>query len=126
MDDAEQVSGRHRGEILGPCRVVEVPGAGREAGTQVVRSVGACPVHTDQVGGPPPAYLTRRRMTLAAGLPTERETASVAGIARCVGHSDAFAFSAAAFKRIRGVSPSGFRRTGTVVSATPLRRPERR
>ncbi|MFD8918451.1 helix-turn-helix transcriptional regulator, partial [Streptomyces sp. NPDC059569] len=60
---------------------------------------------------PPLTYLTRWRMTLAADLLTERETATVAEIARTVGYTDAFAFSAA-FKRIRGVSPSEFRRAG--------------
>ncbi|MFD7092727.1 AraC family transcriptional regulator [Streptomyces sp. NPDC059896] len=62
-------------------------------------------------GQPPLTYLTRWRMTLAADLLTERETATVAEIARTVGYTDAFAFSAA-FKRIRGVSPSEFRRAG--------------
>jgi AraC-like DNA-binding protein len=49
-------------------------------------------------------------MTLAADLLAERETATIAEIARAVGYSDPFGFSAA-FKRIRGVSPSEFRRT---------------
>ena len=64
---------------------------------------------TDLVGEPPLTYLARWRMTLAADLLAEREAATVAEIAHAVGYSDAFAFSAA-FKRIRGVSPSGFRR----------------
>ncbi|SHN74799.1 transcriptional regulator, AraC family [Cryptosporangium aurantiacum] len=61
------------------------------------------------VGEPPLTYLARWRMTLAADLLAEREAATVAEVARAVGYSDAFAFSAA-FKRIRGVSPSEFRR----------------
>jgi AraC-like DNA-binding protein len=67
----------------------------------------------DLVGEPPLTYLTRWRMTLAADLLTERETATIAEVARVVGYSDAFAFSAA-FKRVRGVSPSAFRRTGAL------------
>ncbi|MFJ1917054.1 AraC family transcriptional regulator [Streptomyces sp. NPDC088147] len=63
------------------------------------------------VGEPPLTYLTRWRMTLAADLLTERESATVAEIARTVGYTDAFAFSVA-FKRTRGVSPSEFRRAG--------------
>lgn len=78
----------------------------------------------DLVGEPPLTYLTRRRMTLAADLLTERETATVAEIARAVGYSDAFAFSAA-FKRIRGVSPSEIRRTGTAVPERPTGPPLR-
>lgn len=68
------------------------------------------------VGEPPLTYLTRWRMTLAADLLTEREDATVAEVARTVGYSDAFAFSAA-FKRTRGVSPSEFRRTRAVLSS---------
>jgi AraC-like DNA-binding protein len=67
----------------------------------------------DLVGEPPLTYLTRWRMTLAADLLTERETATIAEVARLVGYSDAFSFSAA-FKRVRGVSPSTFRRTGAL------------
>lgn len=70
----------------------------------------------DLVGEPPLTYLTRWRMTLAADLLAEREAATVAEIGRAVGYSDAFAFSVA-FKRIRGVSPSEFRRAGTAVPA---------
>ncbi|MFD3686557.1 AraC family transcriptional regulator [Nocardiopsis sp. NPDC058631] len=80
---------------------------------------------SDLVGEPPLTYLTRWRMTLAADLLVERETSTVAEIARAVGYTDAFAFSVA-FKRIRGVSPSEFRRTGTGVperSAGPILRP---
>ncbi|WP_434739523.1 AraC family transcriptional regulator [Micromonospora sp. SH-82] len=74
----------------------------------------------DLVGEPPLTYLTRWRMTLAADLLVERETATVAAVAHAVGYSDPFAFSAA-FKRIRGVSPSGHRRGGTPVPAGPPR-----
>jgi AraC-like DNA-binding protein len=63
----------------------------------------------DQVGEPPLTYLTRRRMALAADLLAEREDRTVAEVARTVGYSDAFAFSAA-FKRVRGTNPSEFRR----------------
>ncbi|MCO1653825.1 helix-turn-helix transcriptional regulator, partial [Pseudonocardia sp. S2-4] len=60
-------------------------------------------------GAPPPlTYLTRWRMTLAADLLAEREAATIAEVARTVGYSDAFGFSAA-FKRVRGVNPSEFR-----------------
>ena len=48
-------------------------------------------------------------MTLAADLLSDRESATMAEIAHASGYSDAFAISAA-FTRIRGVSPSGFRR----------------
>ncbi|MFC8799312.1 AraC family transcriptional regulator [Promicromonospora sp. NPDC057138] len=74
----------------------------------------------DLVGEPPLTYLTRWRMTLAADLLTDREGATIAEVARTVGYSDAFAFSAA-FKRTRGVSPSQFRRAGAVLS--PAGRP---
>ncbi|MBB4684091.1 AraC family transcriptional regulator [Amycolatopsis jiangsuensis] len=67
----------------------------------------------DLVGEPPLAYLTRWRMTLAADLLIEREDVTVAQIARTVGYSDPFGFSAA-FKRVRGASPSEFRRNATV------------
>jgi AraC-like DNA-binding protein len=76
----------------------------------------------DLVGEPPLTYLTRWRMTLAADLLTEREAATVAEIARNVGYSDPFAFSAA-FKRTRGVSPSTFRRTGTAGQEAGSARP---
>lgn len=70
---------------------------------------------TDLVGEPPLTYLTRWRMTLAADLLVEREGATVADIAGTVGYSDPFGFSAA-FKRVRGVNPSEFRRTATAAS----------
>lgn len=59
---------------------------------------------TDLVGEPPLTYLTAWRMTLAVDLMRRRRTATVAEVARTVGYSDAFAFSAA-FKRVRGVNP---------------------
>lgn len=65
---------------------------------------------TDLVGEPPLTYLTRWRMTLAADLLVEQEAATVAHVARTVGYADPFGFSAA-FKRVRGVNPSEFRRT---------------
>ena len=67
----------------------------------------------DLVGEPPLTYLTRWRMTLAADLLVESEAATIAEIARAVGYSDAFGFSAA-FKRTRGVSPSEYRRTTAI------------
>lgn len=70
---------------------------------------------TDQVGEPPLTYLTHWRMTLAADLLIEQETATVADIARTVGYADPFGFSAA-FKRVRGANPSEFRRTATTAS----------
>ncbi|WP_329584999.1 AraC family transcriptional regulator [Streptomyces sp. NBC_01005] len=59
------------------------------------------------VGRPPLAYLTEWRMTLAADRLQERG-ASVAEVGKEVGYADGFAFSAA-FKRVRGVSPSAHR-----------------
>ncbi|MCR3721619.1 AraC-type DNA-binding protein [Prauserella flava] len=64
------------------------------------------------MGEPPLTYLTRWRMTLAAEMLVERSSATVADVARAVGYSDPFGFSAA-FKRVRGVNPSEFRRTAT-------------
>ncbi|MCC9738278.1 AraC family transcriptional regulator [Streptomyces sp. MNU89] len=69
----------------------------------------------DLVGEPPLTYLTRWRMTLAADLLIEQDAATVADIARAVGYSDPFGFSAA-FKRVRGLNPSEFRRTATPAS----------
>ncbi|HET6735183.1 AraC family transcriptional regulator [Mycobacterium sp.] len=63
----------------------------------------------DLVGEPPLTYLTRWRMTLAADLLVEQRSATIADIARSVGYSDPFGFSAA-FKRVRGANPSEFRR----------------
>ncbi|WP_053846532.1 AraC family transcriptional regulator [Streptomyces sp. NRRL B-24085] len=67
------------------------------------------------VGEPPLTYLTRWRMTLAADLLVERRSATVADIARAVGYADPFGFSAA-FKRVRGLNPSEFRRTASTAS----------
>jgi AraC-like DNA-binding protein len=61
------------------------------------------------VGEPPLTYLTRRRMTLAADLLAERDGKTVAEVAHAVGYADPFGFSAA-FKRVRGATPSEFRR----------------
>jgi AraC-like DNA-binding protein len=63
----------------------------------------------DLVGEPPLTYLTRRRMTLAADLLAERDGKTVAEVAHAVGYADPFGFSAA-FKRVRGATPSEFRR----------------
>ncbi|WP_206791326.1 AraC family transcriptional regulator [Amycolatopsis sp. MtRt-6] len=62
---------------------------------------------TALVGEPPLAYLTGWRMTLAADL-LRRQGTPVASVASQVGYADSFAFSAA-FKRVRGVSPSVYR-----------------
>ncbi|NUV68970.1 AraC family transcriptional regulator [Streptomyces sp. CAI-121] len=67
---------------------------------------------TELVGDGPVAYLTEWRMTLAADLLTRPEL-TVAAVARRVGYADAFGFSAA-FKRVRGESPSAFRREALV------------
>lgn len=63
----------------------------------------------DLVGEPPLTYLTRWRMTLAADLLVDQPAATVADIARRVGYHDPFGFSSA-FKRVRRVNPSEFRR----------------
>ncbi|GLY41960.1 cupin [Amycolatopsis sp. NBRC 101858] len=68
---------------------------------------------TDLVGEPPLTYLTHRRMALAADLLAESGDKTVAEVARTVGYSDAFGFSAA-FKRVRGANPSDFRRSAHV------------
>ncbi|MEV0620185.1 AraC family transcriptional regulator [Nonomuraea sp. NPDC050404] len=70
---------------------------------------------TDAVGEPPLAYLTGWRMALAADLLVDRE-ATVASVARRVGYADAFGFSAA-FKRVKGVSPSAFRKESPAARA---------
>ncbi|WP_371625187.1 AraC family transcriptional regulator [Streptomyces sp. NBC_01116] len=76
---------------------------------------------TELVGEGPVAYLTAWRMTLAADLLTRPEL-TVAAVARRVGYADAFGFSAA-FKRLRGESPTAFRRAaaaaGPVETAAP-------
>ncbi|GAA4523393.1 AraC family transcriptional regulator [Amycolatopsis samaneae] len=63
---------------------------------------------TGRVGEPPLTYLTGWRMALGADLLRDTE-ATVAAVAREVGYENAFAFSVA-FKRVRGVSPSTWRR----------------
>jgi AraC-like DNA-binding protein len=63
---------------------------------------------TELLGEPPLTYLTEWRMALAADMLAESR-ATVAEVAKRVGYADAFGFSAA-FKRVRGASPSGYRR----------------
>ncbi|MEV5721225.1 AraC family transcriptional regulator [Amycolatopsis mediterranei] len=65
---------------------------------------------TSQVGQPPMSYLTGWRLGRSARLLRESD-ASLATIARQVGYSTEFAFSAA-FRRSYGVSPRRRRRTG--------------
>lgn len=62
---------------------------------------------TRAVGEPPLTYLTGWRMALAADLLRDTDK-TVAAVARDVGYEDPFAFSVA-FKRARGLSPSGWR-----------------
>ncbi|MEJ8281662.1 AraC family transcriptional regulator [Pseudonocardia spirodelae] len=64
---------------------------------------------TERVGEPPLTYLTGWRMTLAAQLLASRPDVTLAEVARRVGYADAFGFSTA-FTRVRGVTPSAFRR----------------
>ncbi|NYI96222.1 AraC-like DNA-binding protein [Streptomonospora nanhaiensis] len=59
------------------------------------------------MGEAPAAYLTEWRMDLAADLLADPQV-TVAAVARRVGYADPFGFSAA-FKRVRGVSPSSYR-----------------
>jgi AraC-like DNA-binding protein len=59
------------------------------------------------VGEPPMAFLTHWRLTLAADLLRSPDL-TLAAVARQVGYSTPFALSAA-FKRVRGVSPSEYR-----------------
>jgi AraC-like DNA-binding protein len=59
------------------------------------------------VGEPPMTYLTNWRLTLAADLLREPET-TVGDVAEQVGYATPFGLSAA-FKRVRGVSPSEYR-----------------
>ncbi|MEU5048893.1 AraC family transcriptional regulator [Streptomyces sp. NPDC021096] len=67
------------------------------------------------VGRPPLAYLTDWRMTLAADR-LRAPRATVTAVAKEVGYADGFAFSAA-FKRVRGVSPSAHRAASRVPDA---------
>ena len=64
---------------------------------------------TAAVGQPPMRYLTGWRLERGASLLRESD-ASLASIARQVGYSTEFAFSAA-FRREHGTSPGSFRRT---------------
>ncbi|MDX1891670.1 AraC family transcriptional regulator [Mycolicibacterium sp. 050158] len=64
---------------------------------------------SELVGEPPLTYLTGWRMTLAMDLLVEQDTATIAHVGRAVGYRDPFTFSAA-FKRVRGVNPSEYRR----------------
>ncbi|SPF05655.1 Bacillibactin transport regulator [Streptomyces sp. MA5143a] len=61
------------------------------------------------MGRPPLAYLTECRMDEAEVLLSDTDL-GIAEIARSVGYADAFGFSAA-FKRLKGLSPSGYRAT---------------
>ena len=61
------------------------------------------------VGEPPMTYLTNWRLTLAADLLREPD-ATVGDVAEQVGYATPFGLSAA-FKRVRGVSPTEYRRT---------------
>ncbi|MBF6439231.1 AraC family transcriptional regulator [Nocardia cyriacigeorgica] len=73
---------------------------------------------TAAVGQSPAAYLTEWRLTLAADLLAHTEL-TVAAIARRVGYADAFGFSSA-FKRVRGMSPSAYRRSTSGASDIPV------
>ncbi|MCD5311659.1 helix-turn-helix transcriptional regulator [Kineosporia babensis] len=59
------------------------------------------------VGEPPMAFLTHWRLTLAADLLRSPDL-TLAAVARQVGYATPFALSAA-FKRVRGMSPSEYR-----------------
>lgn len=63
---------------------------------------------TRLVGEPPMSYLAGWRMTVAADLLRDTD-ATVAAVAHEIGYQNAFAFSAA-FKRLRGRSPTTWRR----------------
>ncbi|MDT0308919.1 AraC family transcriptional regulator [Streptomyces sp. DSM 44917] len=64
------------------------------------------------VGESPLAYLTSWRMDLAADLLRAEPHRTLASVARRVGYADPFGFSAA-FKRVRGVTPSEHRAAAT-------------
>jgi AraC-like DNA-binding protein len=66
---------------------------------------------TEQVGGPPIAFLTSWRLALAADL-LRSSKATIAAVAREVGYSTPFALSSA-FKRAYGVSPNTYRATAS-------------
>lgn len=61
------------------------------------------------VGRPPSAYVTEHRLDEASDLLMSTDL-GVAQIAKAVGYADSFGFSAA-FKRVRGSSPTAFRRS---------------
>ncbi|MBA2281189.1 MAG: helix-turn-helix transcriptional regulator, partial [Acidimicrobiia bacterium] len=63
---------------------------------------------TELVGEPPMAFLTERRLALAADLLLEPGT-TLAAVAQRVGYATPFALSAA-FKRVRGHSPRDHQR----------------
>jgi len=67
-----------------------------------------CARFADLVGEPPMAYLVGWRMTLAADKLRDTD-ATIAAVAREVGYDNAFSFSTA-FKRVRGQSPTDWRR----------------
>lgn len=64
----------------------------------------------DRVGEPPLAHLTRWRMALAADALRSEPDLDLTAVAARVGYADAFSFSAA-FRRVRGTTPSAHRRT---------------
>ncbi len=97
----------------GPGAPVDDGGAG-EPGGGVADDVGEA-VHgagRERAGGLPHRVW---RMTLAADLLTRPEL-RVAAVARRVGYADAFGFSSA-FKRLRGESPSAYRRAAAATHA---------
>jgi AraC-like DNA-binding protein len=63
---------------------------------------------TEVVGEPPMGYLAAWRLAMAADLLREPD-ATLAGVARRVGYGTPYALSSA-FKRVRGTSPSEYRR----------------
>ncbi|WP_326770452.1 AraC family transcriptional regulator (plasmid) [Streptomyces sp. NBC_01591] len=78
---------------------------------------------TEVVGEPPMTYLATLRLALAADLLLESD-ATVATVARQVGYSSAFALSSA-FKRVRGVSPQEYRKSGASRIVMPRETPSR-
>ena len=70
---------------------------------------------TELVGEPPMAFLTGWRLALAADLLREPDT-TLTAVAHKVGYGSAFALSAA-FKRVRGVSPSTHRKGQYLLSS---------
>ncbi|MDN5860168.1 MAG: AraC family transcriptional regulator [Pseudonocardia sp.] len=78
------------------------------AGTAGVSRAKFASRFTTVVGEPPMTYLTSWRLALAADLLHEPD-ATLEAIARRVGYSNGFALSAA-FKRVRGISPTEHRR----------------